>query len=110
MLLCYKNKRKFHFTRRETDWPVLDLIPCEPYLAKPCAFLPKRVEIWTYPIGTWVLSQISQTGIELGLKRFWLLPIPLINDIGTTLGEITAERPTYPHEYTKIAKWAMKIA
>ena len=26
------------------------------------------------------------------------------------IGEITAERPPYPHEYTKIAKWTIKIA
>ncbi|MGH6841961.1 MAG: hypothetical protein ACREDV_07710 [Methylocella sp.] len=57
-----------------------------------------------------MLSQKSQTGIELGLQRFWLLPVPLINDIGSMLGEITAERPTCPHEYTKIAKRTMKTA
>ncbi len=81
MLLSYNKKCELHFTGRETYWPVLNFVPFEPYLTEPCAFLTKPVKIRTYPFGTWVLSQISQTSIELGLKRGWLFPVPLVNNI-----------------------------
>src|SRR5262249_33228811 len=62
----------------------------------------------TYPFGTWVLSQIAQTSIELGLKRGWLFPVPLVNNINATVVQITAKRSQCPHQYTKIAKSATK--